>query len=117
MKIAIPTKHGQLHGHFGGCRLFTLIEVDPSSRSVLRSEALPAPDHQPGVFPEWLARQGVQAVIVAGIGQPALEHLARLGIQVRAARPPAAVEELVTAFLAGRLTERPSGCDHHESCE
>lgn len=114
MKIAIPVENGRLHGHFGGCRHFALIEVDTHSKMTLRTEVLPAPDHQPGLFPRWLGQQGVQAVIAGGIGQRALDLFARQGIAVRAGTSDATMEELVAAFLEGCLSGSPSACNHHE---
>lgn len=113
MKIAIPHENGRLHGHFGGCREFALIELDPEKKVALRTEVLPAPDHQPGAFPRWLREQGVEVVIAGGIGKRALEIFARHGIAVRAGTPDARIETLVASFLSGQLTASPDGCEHH----
>ena len=114
MKIAIPVENGRLNSHFGGSGHFAVIEVDANSKATLRSETLPAPDHQPGAFPRWLQSLGVELVIVGGIGQRALAIFARQGIQVRAGLPGAPVEELVAACLEGRLVQTPEGCAQHE---
>ncbi len=113
MKIAIPHENGRLHGHFGGCCEFALVEVDPEKKVALRSEILPAPEHQPGTFPRWLREQGVEVVIAGGIGRRALANFAHHGITVRAGPPDAPVEELVQAYLKGDLTSTPDGCEHH----
>jgi len=114
MKIAIPHDNGRLHGHFGGCREFALVEVDPQNQATLRTEILPAPEHQPGVFPRWLREQGVELVIAGGIGRRALALFEQQGIAVRAGQPEARLEELVAAYLRGQLTQTPDGCEHHE---
>ncbi len=114
MKIAIPTENGRLHGHFGGCRLFALVEVDTPSRKTMRTEWLPAPDHLPGLFPRWLGQHGVDVVIADGIGHRALDLFARQGIDVRPGVRDASVQELVAALLEGRLAGRPSGCNEHQ---
>ena len=114
MKVAIPVENGRLHSHFGGCRQFAVIEVNPNSKTVLRSETLPAPDHQPGAFPRWLQSLGVELVIVGGIGHRALAIFAQHDIQVRAGQPNATVEALVKAYFEGRLSQTPDGCEHHE---
>ena len=114
MKIAIPVENGRLHSHFGGSGQFAVIEVDPNTKTTLRSETLPAPDHQPGAFPRWLRSLGVELVIIAGIGRRALDILAQYGIQVRAGQPDASLEELVGAYLEGRLVQVPEGCQHHD---
>lgn len=114
MKIAIPIENGRLHGHFGGCRQFAVVEVNVKTHAVLHSEILPAPEHQPALFPRWLREQGVRAVIAGGIGHLALAHFAHCGITVRAGAAEASVEALVADFLAGRLTAAPDACDHHD---
>lgn len=59
--IALPVAEGRLHGHFGGCREFAFIEADPETRTVRAKRTVPAPPHQPGLFPLWLREQGVRA--------------------------------------------------------
>jgi predicted Fe-Mo cluster-binding NifX family protein len=113
MKIAIPHENGRLHGHFGGCREFALIDLDTEKKVALRTEVLPAPDHQPGAFPRWLREKGVEVVIAGGIGKRALEIFSRHGITVRAGTPDARIQDLVASFLSGQLTASPEGCEHH----
>jgi predicted Fe-Mo cluster-binding NifX family protein len=113
MKIAIPVQDGRLHDHFGGCREFALVEVDPEKKTTLNTAVLAAPEHQPGAFPRWLRETGVETVIAGGIGRRALANFDQHGITVRAGRSGASVEELVSAFLDGRLTTAPEGCEHH----
>jgi predicted Fe-Mo cluster-binding NifX family protein len=113
IRIAIPVVNGRLHGHFGGAREFALVEVDPDRKAALRTDVLPAPEHQPGAFPRWLREQGVAVVIAGGIGKRALAHFASHGITVRAGAPDAGVEQLVAAYLDGQLTLAPDGCEHH----
>lgn len=113
MRIAIPIENGRLHGHFGGCREFALVEVDADKKLALRTEILPAPEHQPGLFPRWLRERGVQVVIAGGIGRRALANFSHHGISVRAGTPDTAIEVLVADYLGGQLTVTPAGCDHH----
>jgi multidrug efflux pump subunit AcrB len=37
MTMAIPAIEGRLHGHFGGCREFTLVQADPEQRKILNA--------------------------------------------------------------------------------
>jgi predicted Fe-Mo cluster-binding NifX family protein len=113
MKIAIPHESGHLHGHFGGCREFALVQVDPEKKVALHTDVLAAPEHKPGAFPRWLREQGVEVVIAGGIGQRALANFAHHGITVRAGMADASLEQLVTAYLNGQLTSTPDGCEHH----
>jgi predicted Fe-Mo cluster-binding NifX family protein len=113
MKIAIPHEIGRLHGHFGGCREFALVQVDPEKKVALHTDVLPAPEHKLGTFPRWLREQGVEVVIAGGIGQRALDIFSHRGITVRAGAADASIEQLVTAYLNGQLTAVPDGCEHH----
>lgn len=113
MKIAIPHENGRLHGHFGGCREFAVIEVDNHTKTTLSQQVIPAPEHKPGAFPRWLQRQGVKTIIVGGIGRRALDIFAQQGIEVRAGQPGAAIEALVAQYLGGALTGTPEGCAGH----
>lgn len=113
MIIGIPTEDGRLHHHFGGCNQFALVEVDLESKRAIRTSLVPAPEHQPGLFPGWLRGQGVEVVIAGGIGHRALAIFAHHGIAVLAGTAKAKVEALVAAYLAGQLTATPAGCEHH----
>jgi predicted Fe-Mo cluster-binding NifX family protein len=111
--IAIPTADGRLHGHFGGCREFTLVQADPDQRKLVSIRSVTPPPHAPGFFPRWLREQGANVIIAGGIGRRALDLFAQQGIEVRAGLPDAPVEQLVTAYLNGQLTATPEGCAHH----
>ena len=113
LTIAVPCENGRLHGHFGGCREFALVEVDADQKTMLHAELVPAPEHQPGAFPSWLRERGVQVVIAGGIGHRALANFAHHGITVRAGTAGATIEALVTAYLSGLLNTAPDGCNHH----
>lgn len=113
MKIAIPVENGCLGSHFGGSTHFAMVEVSRDTKTVLRSETLPAPEHQPGLFPRWLRDQGAQVIIAGGIGQRALALFAQSGIQVVSGQPGMTVAALAAAYLAGELNQPPNACAHH----
>jgi predicted Fe-Mo cluster-binding NifX family protein len=115
--IAIPSAEGRLHGHFGGCREFTLVEADPEQRKIISIRSVTPPPHAPGLFPRWLNEQGANVIIAGGIGRRALDLFAQQGIEVRAGEPGAAVEALATAYLNGQLVNEPEGCAHHHDAE
>ena len=69
MRIAIPLAAGKLTMHFGHCERFALIDVDPEAKKILARQELEAPEHQPGLFPRWLARAGCPAHHRGGHGR------------------------------------------------
>jgi len=111
--IAIPSAEGRLHGHFGGCREFTLIQADPEQRKIISLRPVTPPPHAPGAFPRWLREQGASVIIAGGIGRRALDLFAQQGIEVRAGLPDAPVDQLAAAYLSGQLTATPEGCSQH----
>jgi ATP-binding protein involved in chromosome partitioning len=112
MKIALPTANGILCMHFGHCEQFTLIDVDPATKSILKREAVTPPPHEPGLLPPWLAQQGVNAIIAGGMGQRALQLFTERGIQVVVGAPAEEPGKLVELYLAGQLTSGDNVCDH-----
>jgi predicted Fe-Mo cluster-binding NifX family protein len=113
VRIAIPVADGQLHGHFGGCAEYALIDAETERRMIFDTQFVAAPPHQPGRLPLWLREQGVQAVIVGGIGRRALDIFAQHGIQVHAGRVGDSIEQLAVDYLDGLLGSAPPPCEHH----
>jgi len=112
MRIAIPVSEGQLAQHFGHCEMFALLDVDTEKRQITASTEVEAPEHQPGLLPEWLRSRGVDMVIAGGVGGRALSLFAAASIQVLTGAPAASARSLVEQYLAGNLECGPSGCDH-----
>jgi ATP-binding protein involved in chromosome partitioning len=112
MRIAIPLAEGRLSAHFGHCERFALLDVDPSSKRITSREELPAPDHQPGLLPKWLAERGATVIIAGGMGSRAQGLFAEQGIKVVVGAPPETPEALVAAYCAGTLTTGENVCDH-----
>ena len=112
MKIAIPLANGKLSIHFGHCKQFALLEVDPSSRRILRREDLEAPPHEPGLLPPWLADQGANVIITGGMGPRAQALFAQEGIKVIVGAPVDTPESIAASYLAGTLQTGANPCDH-----
>jgi len=112
MKIAIPTANGQLCMHFGHCEQFALVEVDESGKTILRTDYLVPPPHEPGVLPRWLQEQGVGVVIAGGMGQRAVNLFAQSGIRVIVGASLDTAENIVSAYLNGTLEAGQNICEH-----
>lgn len=112
MRIAIPLANGKLSLHFGHCDHFSLVDVDPATRKILKREEVEAPAHQPGVLPRWLAERGVTVVIAGGMGQRAQALFAEAGIRVVVGAEEQAPGGLVSDYLTGTLDVGDNVCDH-----
>jgi predicted Fe-Mo cluster-binding NifX family protein len=108
MRIAISTDSDDGLGspvaqHFGRCPYFALIDLAGSEVSRLEMLANPhAARHEPGQVPAFIASQGAQVMIGAGMGWRALEAFAQHGIEV-ATGASGTVGEALAQYLAGNL--------------
>lgn len=112
MKIAVPILDGHLCSHFGQARQFAVIEADAKEKRVQSSLTLDAPEHQPGVLPKWLASQGVNLVIVGGMGMRAQELFREAGVKFVFGAPEETPEKLVEDYLEGVLQTGKNVCEH-----
>ena len=112
MKVAIPLAEGKLTAHFGHCEHFALVDLDPAEKKIIKREDIPAPKHEPGLLPPWLAERGVNMIIAGGMGQRAQGLFAQQGIHVEVGAPADTPESLVGAYLAGTLQVGENVCDH-----
>lgn len=108
--IAVPTVAGKACQHFGHCERFAIIETDGGA--VTSSCMVTPPAHQPGLYPRFLAEQGVTVVLAGGMGQKALDLFAQNGIEVLMGMPPEDPSVLAEAYLAGKLSSASNACDH-----
>jgi predicted Fe-Mo cluster-binding NifX family protein len=112
MKIAIPTANGLLNAHLGHCQAFALLDVDKNTSKILARTDVPAPHHEPGVLPRFLAEKGVNLIIAGGMGMQAQNLFAANKIEVIVGAPCLSPEELAKAYLAGTLVSGMNVCDH-----
>lgn len=115
LTIAIPTEEGKLFSHFGRARSFTIFQVDEEAGRIVSMDVFNAPPHgQCSDLGAQLAQQGVNMVIVGGIGGGAVQHLDVVGIRVLAGAPSVAPQLLVEGFLTGELVGGEPTCseDH-----
>ncbi len=112
MKIAIPTANGRLTMHFGHCEKFTMLDVDPETKTILGTTELDPPPHEPGVLPHWLGEQGTDLILAGGMGQRAQDLFEAQDIAVFVGAPADTPEVLVKAYLEGSLKAGTNACDH-----
>lgn len=109
-KIAIPTEDGGLCSHFGHCQKFFVAITDGTK--ITNTLFLDPPAHEPGVFPAWLAGEGVTDVIAGGMGQRAIDLFRQQNINVYVGAQQKAPEELAGDLLNNRLVSGANYCDH-----
>jgi predicted Fe-Mo cluster-binding NifX family protein len=112
VRYAIPVSGGVLSEHFGHCEHFAFIDVDEERKKILRKEFVPSPGHQPGLLPEWLAEEGVSAVIASGMGSRAQGLFGQNHIQVIIGALENEPEKAVRNYLNGVLATGDNICDH-----
>ncbi len=111
-RFAVPTSDGVLCPHFGHCQEFALIDVDTASSRVVGTTMVPAPEHEPGLLPAWLADHGARFIIAGGMGSRAQQLFAEQGVTVVTGALMAAPEQIVQQYLAGALVTEDNVCDH-----
>ena len=109
-RIAIPTENGELCAHFGHCQSFALIEVKDNKINDI-AEVIP-PEHQPGLYPRWIAGYEVTDVIAGGMGQKAIQLFNAQNINVFVGAPTKSARELGNDFIAGKLSLQANYCNH-----
>lgn len=112
MRIAISLVHDKLSPHFGHCDQFAVVEVDGDTNKITSRKNLTPPAHEPGVLPAWLGGMGVNVVIAGGMGQRAQQLFTQNQIEVMVGAPDQNPEDLVIAYLGGKLQCGENVCDH-----
>ena len=112
MKFAIPTHDGKLCLHFGHCEVFTFIEADEGTKTILGKEEITPPPHEPGILPPWVAAQGAKVILAGGMGGHAQQLFMQQGIKVVVGCPPDEIETIVLDYLNGTLTTGENTCGH-----
>ncbi len=122
MKIAVPTRQGQVDEHFGHCESFTVFNLDENKAVAGEVSFTPPPGC--GCKSEvagTLKGMGVTLLIGGNMGEGAAAKLRAAGIAVvRGASGP--VRDAVAAWAAGKLADSkivclshhgPEGCGNH----
>ena len=109
-KFAVPTINGELTQHFGHCDKFAI--VDTLDNKIVSQEFISPPVHQPGVYPRFLAEQGVKAIIAGGMGQRAQDLFAQNNIEVYVGVNAETPKKLVEQYLNNQLQSSKNQCDH-----
>jgi len=118
MNLCIPVTEGAglsspVSGHFGSAPSFVIVDSDTG---VCRAISNRDSHHSHGACQPLasLAGEGVDAVVVGGIGAGALNKLQAAGVSVFLSEEPT-VEAVLAALKAGtlQLTTPATACAHH----
>lgn len=114
-RIAVPVIGNTLSSHFGQCSAFAVFEVDPETAIIDDRQDLTPPEHAPGVYPQWLAGQGVSIVLAGGIGGRARQLFEDNHIDVVLGVEAIEADSAVRSYLAGQLVSGSNACNHGPS--
>ena len=113
MKIALPTRNGQIDGHFGHCEYFTVFTTD--EHSIISQEVVPSPEGCgcKSNIASVLADMGVSLMLAGNMGDGAVNVLHHAGIEVvRGCQGD--VTDVTTLWLSGELKDSGDSCHEHE---
>jgi predicted Fe-Mo cluster-binding NifX family protein len=108
--FAIPTENGKLCAHFGHCEKFAVVKT--KNNEILDVEFITPPVHQPGVYPKFLADNGISVIISGGMGVKAQQLFAENNIEVSMGVSAESPQILVQRYLDGQLETGENLCDH-----
>ena len=109
-KFAVPTVNKVLTPHFGHCEQFAIVETEDNS--IVNIGFIEPPVHQPGVYPRFLAEQGVNVIISGGMGFKAQDLFTQNNIEVCMGVSSDSPVYLVEQYLKDQLQTGENLCDH-----
>ena len=109
-KFAVPTVDKILTPHFGHCDQFAIIDTE--NDGIISVDFVSPPVHQPGVYPRFLADQGVDVIISGGMGHKAQDLFAQNNIEVCMGVIDGSPRSLVEQYLNRQLQTGQNLCDH-----
>jgi predicted Fe-Mo cluster-binding NifX family protein len=110
MKFAVPTVNETLTEHFGHCEKFAIIETE--NDNIINTNFVNPPVHQPGVYPSFLASQGVDVIIAGGMGMKAQDLFSENNIEVCIGVSSDSPSKLVEQYIQNNLKTGQNLCDH-----
>jgi len=118
MKIAMPTRGGEIDAHFGHCEYFTVFTVDGGAIVAEERVDSPAGCGCKSNVASILAGKGVSLMVAGNMGDGAVRVLKREGVEVIRGCA-GSVRDRAEDWAAGRLRDSGEGCaahDHGHDC-
>ncbi|HWR03714.1 MAG TPA: NifB/NifX family molybdenum-iron cluster-binding protein [Humidesulfovibrio sp.] len=113
LKLAVPTRGGQVDEHFGHCESFTIYSIDDSKAVVNQERFTPPPacGCKSNLIPT-LVEMGVSVLVAGNMGEGAVQRLIQAGIKVfRGAKGD--VGAAVQSWIEGKLVDSKVVCLEH----
>ena len=117
MKVAIPTRNGEIDEHFGHCESYTIYTIG-ENKQITGTEHFAAPAGcgcRSGVA-GILANKGVNNMLAGNMGEGAFNTLRYYGINVVRGCSGNPIDVL-TNWLNDKLNDSGSSCHNHEGCD
>lgn len=116
MKIAIPSKKGEVDSHFGHCEYFTVFSLDEQGQICNQEELTPPPGCGcKSNLVSSLADLDVKVMLAGNMGQGAVNKLNAAGISVIRGCS-GSVKQVIEDYTAGKITDAAVICHDHGSC-
>ncbi|WP_129596262.1 NifB/NifX family molybdenum-iron cluster-binding protein [Anaerophilus nitritogenes] len=114
MKIALPTRAGQIDSHFGHCEYYTIVEIN-DKKEIVSKETLESPEGCgcKSNIAYTLSEIGVEWMLAGNMGQGAVNVLASQNIKV-VRGCSGDVDTVVKNWLEGKVQDNLMTCDHHD---
>lgn len=112
VKIAVPSRNGQVDEHFGHCEEFIVYRVE--GQGLVEEKVIPSPNEcgcKSGIAAD-LAREGVTHLVAGNMGEGAVRVLGSHGISVIRGASGSA-RAAAEGFLAGSVKDSGAGCAGH----
>jgi len=91
--------------HFGRCPYYTFVTIENGKIVKVETKENPYFDsHEPGVVPNYIAKEGANVIIAGGMGQRAREWFEKLGIQA-VTGAQGKVKDLLEEYLKNKLSK------------
>lgn len=109
-RIAIPLENGILCEHFGHCEMFYIADIE---NGIITNESkIVPPEHEPGLYPAWIAGLGVTTVIAGGMGEKAKVLFKKENVHIHIGATKKAPRQLAEDFVNGTLVIGQNSCNH-----
>ncbi|MDD2495237.1 MAG: NifB/NifX family molybdenum-iron cluster-binding protein [Tissierellia bacterium] len=114
MKVALPTRNGNIDAHFGHCEYYTVLTVDDVNKEILNCETVESPQGCgcKSNIAQVLAKMGVDLMLAGNMGDGAVNVLHNSGIKV-VRGCSGDVNSVALDYLNGKISDSGDSCHAH----